>query len=135
MLSRKWLKSLGLCAIPLAALCFAPAAAQAQHQCHHCQRFHCPPGVKHCLEGAPHIHFQRGCPRPICNPCLNPNWGYFEPCWNAWPWPPDFSHCRTLPPAAHVVLNPHPVGFGAPHGPPPRTTPEPATLPPPRTLR
>ena len=40
-----------------------------------------------CYEGPPHICFQKGCPRPICDPCVNPNWGYFETCWNPWPWP------------------------------------------------
>lgn len=135
MLSRMWLRTLGMCAIPLAALLFAPAAAQAQH-CHQCQRFHCPPGIKHCLEGPPHIHFQRGCPRPICNPCVNPNWGYFEPCYSPWPWPPDFSHCRVLPPAATVVLNPgHPVGIGSPQTAPMAPATNGQTLPPPRPLR
>jgi len=123
MFARMLIRSLGMCAVPLAAMLFAPAVVQAQHPCsdHHCQLFNCPPGLKHRQEGSPRIHFQRGCPRPICNPCANPNWGYFEPCWSAWPWPTDFSHCRVPPPAATVVQ-------GVPH----TATPPVTDLPPPR---
>jgi hypothetical protein len=139
------LKTLGMCGIPLAALLLMPDAVRAQHDCYHCQRFHCPPALKHCLEGAPRIHFHRGCPKPICNPCQNPNWGYFEPCWNPWPWPPDYSHCRTPPPASAIVLNPGPGAVLQQHNPTiimqeplPMPTPIPTqtqTLPAPRTLR
>ncbi len=119
-------------ALCLGVLLLAPAAAKAQ-DCFHCQRTHCPPHLKHCQEGPPHICFQKGCPRPICNPCLNPNWGYYETCWNPWPWPPDFSHCRAIPPAATIGLNPGgPVGIGMPQVQP--AQPE-TKLPPPRPLR
>ena len=132
MLSRMMTKALKRYAAPLAALLLAPLAARAQ-DCNRCQHFHCPPGLKHCMEAPPHIHFQHGCPRPICNPCLNPNWGYYETCWNPWPWPPDFSHCRAIPPAATIALNPVPVSFGMPLV-APEGQPEP-TLPLPRPLR
>lgn len=102
-------------------------------ECFTCQHTHCPPALKHCTEGPPHICFKCGCPRPICNPCMNPNWGYFETCWNPWPWPPDYSHCRAVPPAAMITLNPGmPAVIGAPSNMP--TMPD-GTLPSPRTLR
>jgi hypothetical protein len=67
-----------------------------------CQMFHCPPALKWCMEGKPRICFQHGCPKPICNPCEAPNWGYYQKCWTPWPWPPDWSHCPVPPPAAQV---------------------------------
>lgn len=71
-----------------------------------CQTHHCPPAFKYCYEGAPHIHWRRGCPHPICNPCDLPHWGYYETCWSPWPFPPNWGHCLTPPPAAFVQLNP-----------------------------
>lgn len=71
-----------------------------------CQSHHCPPPYKHCYEGAPHIHWHRGCPHPICNPCDLPHWGFYETCWSPWPFPPNWGHCLTPPPAAFVQLNP-----------------------------
>ena len=73
----------------------------------HCQSHHCPPAYKHCFEGPPRIHFHKGCPHPICNPCDLPNWGYYETCWTPWPFPPNWAHCPQLPPAATVQLNPY----------------------------
>src|SRR5438128_2608837 len=74
-----------------------------------CPCTHCPPGLDHCMEGRPKIKFKKGCPRPICNPCERPGWGYFQPCWAPWPWPPDWSHCPVPPPASTVVITPdHP---------------------------
>src|SRR5437868_4850475 len=49
-----------------------------------CQRHHCPPALSHCQEGPPKIRVKCGCPRPICNPCNQPNWGYYERCWSPW---------------------------------------------------
>lgn len=71
-----------------------------------CPRQHCPPPYKHCMEGPPRLRFRKGCPAPVCSPCDAPNWGYFQPCWNPWPWPPDWSHCPTIPPAATVAPGP-----------------------------
>ena len=93
----------------------------------------CPPALKYIYEGAPHIHWHRGCPHPICNPCDLPTWGYFETCWTPWPFPPNWSHCPTVPPAAYVHLNPY--GNLNHQAPPIRTTPapiqnRPMTLPP-----
>ena len=71
MLSRLIMKAIKLCWLPAAALWFAPGAAHAQfrsNDCYTCQRTHCPPHLKHCYEGPPHICFQKGCPRPICDP-------------------------------------------------------------------
>ncbi|MCI0458367.1 MAG: hypothetical protein L0Z62_15490 [Gemmataceae bacterium] len=110
----------------LAVLASAPGPALSQEcgpSCHaglgapiaggscgsHCQRHHCPPRFKYCQEGPPRLHFQKGCPRPVCPPgCDTPNWGYFQPCWRPWGWSPDWSHCPYLVPAATVVLPPAP---------------------------
>lgn len=84
-----------------------------------CQTHHCPPAYVHCLEGPPCIRWKCGCPRPICNPCDLPHWGYFDTCWNPWPWPADWTHCPSAPPAQFVTLNPlvHP-NLQAPQRPP-----------------
>jgi hypothetical protein len=93
---------------------------------------HCPPAFKYIYEPGPNIHWHCGCPHPICNPCDLPNWGYHETCWTPYPFPPNWSHCATLPPAAYVNLNP--FGGQPLQGTPPiRTTPAPTapmTLPP-----
>src|SRR4051794_39446590 len=68
-----------------------------------CQRFHCPPFLKWCVEGPPRICFQCGCPKPIMCPCEAANWGYYQKCWTPWPFPPDWSHCP-VPPAASQVF-------------------------------
>ena len=81
------------------ATCTAPCATCGPAGCQH---FHCPPALKWCMEGAPRICFQHGCPKPICNPCEAPNWGYYQKCWTPWPWPPDWSHCPVPPPASQV---------------------------------
>ena len=91
----------------------------------HCQSHHCPPAYKHCYEGPPHIHWHRGCPHPVGNPCEMPHWGYFEACWTPWPYAPNWSHCPTLPPAAYVNL--HPYGSTTL---PPQYAPRPMFLPP-----
>jgi len=70
-----------------------------------CQTHHCPPPLSHCQEQPPVIRVKCGCPRPICNPCAQPGWGYYEPCWSPWPFPPSYNHCLTLPPAATVALS------------------------------
>ena len=71
----------------------------------HCQHTHCPPHLSHCMEGAPKICVKIGCPKPICNPCTQPNWGYYETCWSPWPFPPNYNHCPNVPPAATVALS------------------------------
>src|SRR5688500_7140033 len=122
--------------------CAMPALAWAQYHnapsasfgvpscvgCAPCQTHHCPPAFKHCYEGPPHIHWTRGCPHPICNPCDLPHFGYFETCWTPWPFPPTWGHCPTVPPSALVNLNPL-VNPNIPVLPPTRTTPSPL-LPP-----
>src|SRR5207249_9866232 len=70
--------------------------------CKSCQTHHCPPFLRWCQEGAPRLKFQHGCPKPICNPCELPNWGYYQTCWTPWPWPADYSHCIMPAPAAHL---------------------------------
>ncbi len=86
----------------------------------HCHWLFCPPGLKHCQEGPPHIHIKCACPRPICSPCEQPNFGYYQSCWTPWPFPPDWSHCPMPVPAATVAPAP--------------LAPAPSLLPPPRTM-
>jgi len=84
----------------------------------HCKTC-CPHPYRHCVLGPPQIRFPRGCPAAVCPPCDAPNWGYFQPCWNPWPFPPDWSHCPAVPPAAIVVpgrgleYTPSPSGKGS----------------------
>ena len=113
---RKKLKCLGISGFLLLAL---PSLSGAQQGCAHvgvsfgvpcgvgCNNHHCPPPYKYCVEGPPRICWQHGCPRPICNPCDLPHWGFYETCWNPWPFPPEWTHCPSPPPAAQVTLDPY----------------------------
>jgi hypothetical protein len=56
------------------------------------------------MERPPIICIKCGCPRPVCNPCGLPNFGYYQTCWVPWPLPPDWGHCPVTPPAASVQL-------------------------------
>ncbi len=88
-----------------------------------CQSHHCPPHFKICQEGPPRLCWQHGCAHPVANPCDLPHWGFFETCWSPYPWPTDWSHCPTPPPAAFVGLHGGRVpGF--------QTLPAPNMLPP-----
>ncbi len=89
-----------LSAALIAGLAFVPAAA-AQN-CDQCKEHPCPPKFKYIFEGAPKIKFKRGCPKPLCDPCNLPHYGYFQPCWHPWAFPPDWSHCPVPPPGALV---------------------------------
>jgi hypothetical protein len=67
-----------------------------------------------------------------------PHWGFYETCWSPWPFPPDWTHCPTPPPAAFVALNPL-VNPNLPQQPiqprPPTTAPRsPQTTAPPPTI-
>ncbi len=97
-----------------------------------CNHRHCPPAFKHCQEGPPHIHFGHGCPHPVANPCDLPNWGYYETCWNPWPFPPNWNHCPAPPPAAYVHLNAYGTvpSLRMPQAAPPMPPPMPQSLPP-----
>ncbi|MFO0863185.1 MAG: hypothetical protein U0744_00745 [Gemmataceae bacterium] len=117
MLSRKVMaKAVGAWAMAL--VLFNAGAAFADGDCMscgtgycapaRCSSHHCPPALKHCAEGPPRICVRLGCPKPICNPCTQPNWGYYETCWRPWPFPPDYSHCAVVPPAATIALSQHP---------------------------
>lgn len=106
----------------------APCAATFGTPCAvGCQTHHCPPPFKYCYEGPPRVHWTRGCPRPICNPCDLPNWGYFETCWSPWPFPPNWAHCPVPPPAAFVTLDPY-VGQRQTSQVPPVRTVQPGTV-------
>jgi hypothetical protein len=85
--------------------CGAPGCTTG---CTTCQRLGCPPPYRHCTEGPPCIRFLCGCPRPVCNPCEQQNWGYFQPCWRPWPWPHNWNHCAVPGPAAFIPPGPPP---------------------------
>lgn len=112
-LSTKWLSCLGISAILWLAL---PATGWAQvfgvpyagggGACAPCASHHCPPHYHVYVQGPPRMCWHRTCPKPICNPCDLPHFGYFETCWSPWPYPADFGHCIMPPPAAYVTLNP-----------------------------
>jgi hypothetical protein len=120
-LFRKLLRCFGVAAFLWLAL---PTAAWAQLGSGPCATFgtpcavgcaigHCPPAFKYTVEGPPRIHWQHGCPRPICNPCDLPHWGFYETCWHPWPYAPTWG-CATTPPAAFVTLDPNPHSSVAP---------------------
>src|SRR5213078_1179106 len=97
-----------------------------------CEQGCCPPCIKYHYEGPPRLKFKHGCPRPICDPCQLPHFGYYQTCWSPWPFPPDWTHCPVQPPAALVPAIP-PKRF---RGEPPRdeekkdeTAPKPSQLP------
>src|SRR5437660_7390720 len=94
-----------LSAALVAGLAFAPAAVA--QECDSCGKGPCPPYYKYHYEGPPKIKFKCGCPRPICDPCNLPHYGYFPTCWHPWPFPPDWSHCA-VPPPATLVPSEHP---------------------------
>jgi hypothetical protein len=96
-----------------------------------CQHHHCPPPYHHCQEGPPRICIKCGCPRPVCDPHDLPHFGYFQPCWRMWPFPPDWSHCPYPTPAS--LIAPPPPGFVPPQQPATTTIPG-TTLPTPRRL-
>ena len=94
----------GLLSVALVAgLAFA-AGARGQ-DCDECKEKPCPPKFLYIFEGPPRIKFKHGCPRPICNPCDLPHYGYFATCWHPWPWPPDFSHCPVPPPGSFLPFD------------------------------
>jgi hypothetical protein len=74
--------------------------------CESCGKQHCPPYFKYFYERPPKLKFKKACPRPICDPCTLPHYGYYQTCWHPWPFPPDWSHCPTPPPAALVPQAP-----------------------------
>jgi hypothetical protein len=75
----------------------------------HAYSKYCPPPLCHCQEGPPHLKIKTGCPKPICDPCNLPHFGYFQPCWRAWPYPPDWSHCPVPPPSTAMDFPPPPL--------------------------
>lgn len=82
----------------------------------------CPPPYVHRMEGPPCIKFKCGCPKPVCDPCNLRSWGYYENAWHPWPYPPNWSHCRDLPPAGPppmtIVVPGRPLGAEAQLPPP-----------------
>ena len=96
-----------LSAILLAGLVLVPAASAQQpcQSCESCGYYNgkpCPPWVKYRFEGPPRLKFKHGCPRPLCDPCNLPHYGYYQTCWHPWPFPPDWSHCPVPPPGTQV---------------------------------
>jgi hypothetical protein len=147
MSSRLFRRTRGICLLPLTvALVFQPPAL-AQDGCagcagcalqggcqQGCDHHHCPPCFIHCTEGPPKIKFKCACPKPVCPPdCDTPNWGYFQPCWRPWPWPPDWSHCPVPPAAAFVTpcnTNCYEPGFTPPPVPAGEQLPSPRKIDP-----
>ncbi len=104
------------------------ATPMANTHCH-CHRLCCPKYC-FCLHGAPCIKFKYGCPPPICEPCSLPHWGYYQPCWRPWPYPPDWSHCPYPVPAAAIAPCPQgPQAAVAPATVPTTNGPAPRQLP------
>lgn len=68
-------------------------ATCASSRPHHSEKGPCPPPHFHVFEGPPHLKFKKGCPRPVCDPCELPHFGYYQTCWSPWPYPPDWRHC------------------------------------------
>jgi hypothetical protein len=87
----------------LALLAGLILASLASAQNCDCQKDCCPPYFKYRYEGPPKIKFKHGCPKPICDPCYLPHYGYYQACWAPWPFPPEWTHCPVPPPAALVV--------------------------------
>jgi hypothetical protein len=79
---------------------------------------HCPPPYVHCVEGPPRLCYKCVCPRPVCCPEGLPAWGYYQTCWQPWPYPPSCAHCPAYAPvAAQVqVVMPSPRGPMPPAG-------------------
>jgi hypothetical protein len=74
----------------------------AQAQNCDCNKDCCPPCYKYRYEGPPKIKFKKGCPKPLCDPCNLPHYGYYPTCWGPWPFQQDWCHCPVPPPAALV---------------------------------
>jgi hypothetical protein len=91
-----------LCAALALALLGGPGIALADPGCDSCPWPICCGHYSFCLEGGPRIKFHRTCPKPVCPPCDLEHWGYYETCWRAWPFPPDWTHCPVPPPSAHM---------------------------------
>src|SRR5262245_36824157 len=91
----------GYGAASAAALALGPAAyGQWFGLGSSCKCDKCPPPYVHCSEGPPKLKFKHACPKPVCDPCTLPHYGYFQACWRPWLLPPDWSHCPVPPPGA-----------------------------------
>jgi hypothetical protein len=86
------------------ATCNTPAAA-SQHPGF---KVKCPPPYYHVYEGPPCLKFKKGCPRPVCDPCELPHFGYYQSCWTPWPYPPDWRHCPYPTPSDMLPPPPYP---------------------------
>lgn len=91
----------------LLAIALLGTSVQAQQSCTTCEagvscKECCPKPYKHWYEGPVRIHYKRGCPRPVADPCRLPHYGYYPTCWHKWPWPPEWSHCQVPTPGAMV---------------------------------
>jgi hypothetical protein len=82
----------------------------------------CPPKFLHIQEGPPRLKYKHGCPRPVCDPCHLPHYGYFQTCWAPWPYPDDWGHCPT--PTSSQMLPPPEKPLFAPRVPVPAARPE-----------
>ena len=89
-------RKLGWLSVSGAAWLALGSAGQAG-ECATCKQT-CPPPFIHWAEGPPNLRFKTACPKPVCDPCTLPHYGYYATCWHPWPFAPDWSHCPTPPP-------------------------------------
>jgi hypothetical protein len=82
-----------------------------------CDHHNCPPKYIHCMEGPPRIKYKCGCGKPVCNPCSLPHFGYYRPCWQPYPFPPDWSHCQGPAPGTPHELPVQMLGTVSPSAP------------------
>ena len=114
---RPWKRTTLALALLLAAGSFGSSPLHAQQACPTCpvgaachpHHERCPPPFVHWQEGPPRIRYKHACPRPVCNPCDLPHFGYFQPRWRPWPFPPGWSHCPEMPPIATIYPGPLPA--------------------------
>jgi hypothetical protein len=88
---------------------------------------HCPKTVFY-RPKPPHIKFKCVCPRPISSCDALENFGYYQTCWHAWPFPPNYSHCPILPTIATAPSAPNATPAPLEQLPPPKTVPSKPSL-------
>jgi hypothetical protein len=82
-----------------------------------CGKVPCPPPFHHVSEGPPCLHIQKGCGRPVKDPCGYRHFGHYATCWCRWPFSPDHSYCpcpQAVPPLPAVQNNIPPTVNSAP---------------------
>jgi hypothetical protein len=91
-----------LCALPVLLLCL-PVALPAPSAAGEYVGAFCCPKTTFCRPEAPCIKWKCVCPKPVCNPCNLPHYGYYHTCWRPWFYPPDYGHCPYPPPSVALA--------------------------------